>query len=53
MNWDVFKGFFALPFCRLFRIGCLKDADIVIGAGAKYSTFTIPKGDRSKVWRHF
>ena len=55
MNWKVFLGFFAFPFCRVFRIDCFEVADIVNGlnAGAKYPTYTIPKGDRSKVWMHF
>ena len=55
MNWKVFLGFFTLPFCIVFRIDCLIVGDIVNGlnAGAKYPTFTIPKGYRSKVWRHF
>ena len=55
MNWKVFLGLFALPFCRVFRIGCLEVADTVNGlyAGAKYLTYTIPKGKMSKVWWHF
>ena len=55
MNWKVFLRSFALPICRVFRIDCLKVADIVNGLniGAKYPTFTIPKGERSTFWRHF
>ena len=42
-------------FVNVFRIDCLKVPDIVNGlnAGAKYPTYTIPKGGTSKVWRHF
>ena len=44
-----------IPFCIDFRIDCLIVGDIVNGlnAGAKYPTFTIPKGYRSKVWSIF
>ena len=55
MNWKVFLGLFALPFCGVRRIDCLKVADIVNGlnVGAKYPTFTISKEYRLTFWRHF
>ena len=55
MNWKVFLGLFALPFCGVYRIDCLKVADIVNGlnVGAKYPTFTIPKGKRLTFWGAF
>ena len=55
MNQKVFLGLFALPFYGVCRIDCLKVADIVNGlnVGARYPTFTIPKGKRLTFWRHF
>ena len=50
MNWKVFLGFFVLPIITVFRIHCLKVADIVNGlnADAKYSTFYNSKGRKVK-----
>ena len=48
MNWKVFLGFFAPPFCRVFNIDCLKVADIVNGLNAKYPTFYKSKGRQVK-----
>ena len=50
MNWKVFLGFFVLPIIRVFRIDCLKAADIVNGlnAGAKYPSYYNSKGRKVK-----
>ena len=55
MNWKVFLRSFALPICRVFRIDCLKVADIVndLNAGAKYRIFYNSKGRQVKTFEAF